>query len=66
MDWFLYDRDLRHERVDQFHAMVSFYTPLETIRKLEVSDVFRGYRNRPMAWNGLKEPIPSGHLHVHS
>ena len=30
--------------------------PPENIRKPWFSDVFRGYRKRPMAWNGLREP----------
>ena len=36
MDWFLYDKDLRHERVNMaqaslthFMPLVSFYTPLK-------------------------------------
>ena len=30
MDWFLYDRDLHHERVNPFQANVPFLYPLKT------------------------------------
>ena len=37
-----------------FHATGLFRYPLKTSENLWFSDVFRGYRNRPVAWNGLK------------
>ena len=36
-----------------FHATGLFLYPLKTSKNLRFSDVFRGYRKRPMAWNGL-------------
>ena len=32
---------------------ISFYTPCKTLENQRFSDVFRGYRKRPLAWNGL-------------
>ena len=40
-----------------FMPFVSFYTPLKTSENQRFSDVFRGYRKRPVAWNGLTFPI---------
>ena len=34
--------------------LISFYAPLKTSVNLWFSDVFRGYRKRPVAWNGLR------------
>ena len=33
--------------------LVPFYTPLKILENLLLSDVFRGYRKKPVAWNGL-------------
>ena len=33
MDWFLYDRDLRHERVNPFLGQCSHFIPPEKNRK---------------------------------
>ena len=35
--------------INQFHATVSFYTPLKTSENLWFPDVFRWYRKRPVA-----------------
>ena len=36
-----------------FHVTVLFRYPLKTSKNLWFSDVFSGYRKRPVAWNGL-------------
>ena len=36
-----------------FMPLVFFLYPLKTSENLWLSDVFRGYRKRPVAWNGL-------------
>ena len=38
-----------------FQANVSFLYNLKTSENQRFSDVFRGYRNRILAWNGLKK-----------
>ena len=38
-----------------FYATGLFLYPLKTSKNLWLSDVFRGYRKRPVAWNGLVE-----------
>ena len=37
-----------------FHATDFFLYPLKTSENLWFSNVFRGYRERPVTWNGLK------------
>ena len=37
-----------------FSPMFHFYTPLKTSENLWFSDVFRGYKNAAVGWNGLK------------
>ena len=37
----------------QFMPQVSFYIPLKTSENFWFSDIFRGYRKRPLPWNGL-------------
>ena len=39
--------------INPFHATGLFRYPLKTSEKQRFSDVFRGYRKRPAAWNGL-------------
>ena len=39
--------------LNPFHATGLFLYPLKTSEKLWFSDIFRVYRKRPMAWNGL-------------
>ena len=39
-----------------FHANGLFPYPLKKSENQRFSDVFRGYRKRPMAWNGLRLP----------
>ena len=39
-----------------FMPLVSFCTP-ENIKKRLVFDVFRGYRKKPVVWNGLNAMI---------
>ena len=36
--------------------LVSFDTPWKHQKTFVFSDVFRGYRKRPVAWNGLRRP----------
>ena len=43
----------RAERVNPFHATRLFRYPLKTSENQRFPDVFRGYRKRPVAWNGL-------------
>ena len=40
--------------LNPFHATDLFLHPVETTKSLSFSDVFKGYRKRPVAWNGLK------------
>ena len=42
---------------NSFHATGLFLYPLKTSENQRFSDVFRGYRKRPMALNELKERI---------
>ena len=35
-------------------SLASFYTPLKTSENHRFSHIFRGYRKRPVEWNGLK------------
>ena len=39
--------------INPFHAIGLFLYPLETLKNLWFPDVFRGYKKRPMVWNGL-------------
>ena len=47
IDWFPYDGE--RNGLTHFILLVSFYAPWNQI----CSDVFRGYRKRPMTWKGL-------------
>ena len=42
--------------INRFHAGL-FQYPLKTSEIQRFSDVFRGYRMRPVAWNGLTEKV---------
>ena len=53
MDWFLYDRDLRHEGINAFLAIAPILYPLKTPENLWFSDVFRWYKMGTLAKNGL-------------
>ena len=57
IDWFLYDRDLRHERVKPLHFTAIILYPLKTSKKLLVFFVFRGYRKRAITRNGLQTAL---------
>ena len=39
--------------LSHFVSLVSFFTPWKKSENQRFSDVFRGYRKRPVAWNGL-------------
>ena len=39
--------------VNPFHATSLFYDPLNTLENQMISDVFRGYRKKTVAWDGL-------------
>ena len=54
MDWFLYDRNLRHERVKPFRVTCLFLCPLKTLENQRLSDVFRGVWKETVTWNRLK------------
>ena len=43
---------MKSSRVNPVHAASLFLYLVKTSRKLWLSDVFKGYRNRPLAWNG--------------
>ena len=49
---------LKNSSLTHFIPLVSFITPWKY--NLGFSDVFRGYRKRPLAWNGL-----TGYLYSH-
>ena len=51
-----YDFFFRHQRWTLKLSPVFLY-PLKTENVLWFSDVIRGYRKRPVAWNGLKSEI---------
>ena len=55
-EWF-FDFELIFQRKDEsvnlFHANVLFLHPLKTSENLRFSHVFRGYRNRILAWKEL-------------
>ena len=40
--------------INPFHATDLFWYPLKTSENLWLSDVFRGYQERSVAWNGLR------------
>ena len=40
--------------LNPFHATDLFWYPLKTSENQRFSDVFRGYQERSVAWNGLK------------
>ena len=44
-------------QANPFHTTSLFLYPLKTSKNLCFSDVFRGYRKRPVAWNGLRNVI---------
>ena len=41
--------------VNPFHVTGVILYPLKTSENLWFSDIFRGYRKRPVAWNGLTQ-----------
>ena len=43
--------------VNPFHATDLVWYPLKTSENLWVSDIFRGYQKRSVAWNGLSHHI---------
>ena len=43
--------------INHFMSLVSLYTPLKTSETWRFSNVVRGYRKRPAAWNELKSNI---------
>ena len=48
------DFESAEKKINLFHVNVPFLCPLETSKNLNLSGVFRGYGNGPLAWNGLK------------
>ena len=40
--------------INQFHVAGLFFYPLKTSENQRFSDVFKGYRKKLMAWNGLR------------
>ena len=43
------------EIINPFQPIVPFLYPLKTSEKCSFSDVFRGYRNGKLSWNGLHD-----------
>ena len=43
--------------INLFHATGIFLYPLKTSKNQRFFDIFRGYRKKPVAWNGLKIPL---------
>ena len=41
--------------LNPFHVTDLFRYPLKTSENQRLSDVFRGYQKRPVAWNGLTD-----------
>ena len=41
-------------KINPFHATDLFWYPLKTSENLWLSDVFTGYQERSVAWNGLR------------
>ena len=56
------------EPIKLFHATGLFLYPLKLLENQRSSDVFRGYKNRAVAWNGLmpqkKLQRPQWHFHI--
>ena len=44
----------RSQSITHYMSLLSFYTPLKASKLLWFSDVFRGYRMKPVALNGLR------------
>ena len=44
--------------INLFHATGLFLYPLKTSENQRFLDIFRGYRKRPVTWNGLKIDLP--------
>ena len=40
-----------------FHTNSPFLYPVKTSESLWISDIFRGYKNGTLEWNGLKKEI---------
>ena len=53
IDWFLYDIDLRHERVNLFQHNVPFLYSLKMSEHQRSSGIFRRCRNGTLGINGL-------------
>ena len=51
--------------INPFYATGLFLYPLKTSENQRFSDVFRGYRKRPVAWNGLRFNITHFSLMFH-
>ena len=57
MNWFFSNNLIKQSNVllTHFMSLMSFDAPLKTSKNLWFSDVFRGYQNRTVAWNELKQ-----------
>ena len=53
MEWIRGYTDFWLSLINSFHATVLFLYPLKISENFWFSDVFRGYRKRPVAWNRL-------------
>ena len=50
---FLFHQIFEYLYINPFHTTGLFLCPLKITKNYKFSDVFRRYRNRPVAWNGL-------------
>ena len=48
------DQQHKHTSFNPFHTTGLFRYPLKTSENQRFPDIFRGYRKRPVTWNGLK------------
>ena len=55
---FSFDHKAADNFISPLHATGLFLYPLKASENQRFSDVFKGYRKRPVAWNGLIKSVP--------
>ena len=64
--WIIYWRAIKSLFINSFHATGLFLYPLKATENLWFSDVFRGYREGLVVWNGLTNwQSESKHVETH-
>ena len=64
--WIIYWRAIKSLFINSFHATGLFLYPLKATENLWFSDVFRGYREGLVVWNGLTNwQSESKHVEMH-